>query len=107
MHITSLFTYTSQLEELLNLVFLLILRSQTHPDYLMHELSIIYKLYTDHPSCFLRVLDQSCDCTSSSCHCPKEFAVLPPVYQTNINWCATMICFRAIAFHSPVLKWQY
>ena len=47
MHITSLFTYTSQLEELLNLVFLLILRSQTHPNYLKQELSIIYKLYKD------------------------------------------------------------
>ena len=31
-HITSLFSYTLQLEELLNLVFLLILRSQTYLD---------------------------------------------------------------------------
>ena len=32
MHITSLFSYTYQLEELLNLVILLILGSQTYPD---------------------------------------------------------------------------
>ena len=32
MLITSLFLYNYQLEELLNLVFLLILRSQTYPD---------------------------------------------------------------------------
>ena len=32
MHITSLFLDTQQHEELLNLVFLLILRSQTYPD---------------------------------------------------------------------------
>ena len=32
MHITSLFVHTYQLEELLNLVFLLILCSQTYPD---------------------------------------------------------------------------
>ena len=32
MHITSLFLYTQQLEEQLNLVFLLILHSQTYPN---------------------------------------------------------------------------
>ena len=32
MHITSLFLYTRQIQELLNLVFLLTSLSQTHPD---------------------------------------------------------------------------
>ena len=32
MYIASLFSYTKQLEKLLTLVFLLVLRSQTYPD---------------------------------------------------------------------------
>ena len=52
MHITSLLSYTLQIEELLNLVFLLILYSQTHPNvtkesthqymYTLHRLPAVF-----------------------------------------------------------------
>ena len=56
MHITSVLSYTSQLEELLNLVFLLILRSQTYPGIPKHQLINLCILYADPPPAFYECL---------------------------------------------------
>ena len=62
MHIISLFSYTLQLEELLNFAFLLILRLKTYPD--VAKASTHYCMYTIQiSSCFFWVLDHSRDCT--------------------------------------------
>ena len=65
---------------------------KTYSDYLKHQRSYIYYMYTIH-----RVLDQSRGRTSSYYRRPKQFAVLPP---EHISFCQILWRLRTNLIHT-------